>query len=56
MGAIVAASYFDWALIILSSLTGATMISQSLSVNPPVRVIILAILIFIGIFNLVPMI
>ena len=50
LGAILAAGFFDWALIILSSLTGATMISQTLSVNPTIKVFIFAVLIFIGIF------
>ena len=50
IGAIVAATYFDWALIILSSLTGAIMISQSLTFSPLIRGAAFSILIFIGIF------
>ena len=50
IGAIVAATYFDWALIILSSLTGAVMISQSLTFSPLIRVVAFSLLIFIGIF------
>ena len=51
MGAIVAAAYFDWALVILSSLTGAAMVSQSLPLSPTVKGLMLVVLIIIGIFT-----
>jgi hypothetical protein len=57
IGAIIAAIYFDWALIIFSSLIGAAMISQSLSVSSTLKALIFALLMIIGIFtqsNLMP--
>lgn len=51
IGAIIAAIYFDWALIILSSLTGAAMISQSLSLSSTTKGLIFALLMIIGIFT-----
>jgi hypothetical protein len=50
VGAVAAATFFDWALIILSSLTGATMITHALPLNPVPKLLVLAILIFIGLF------
>ena len=47
-GAVAAAVFFDWALIILSSLTGATMIVNSLPLNPFASVLIFAVLLFVG--------
>jgi len=47
-GAVATAAFFDWALIILSSLTGATMIVNALPLNPYASVLTLAVLIFIG--------
>ena len=48
IGAVVAATFFDWALIILSSLTGATMITRALALNPVATVLVFAILILVG--------
>ena len=48
LGAVATAAFFDWALIILSSLTGATMIVNALPLNPFASILILAVLIFAG--------
>jgi hypothetical protein len=48
LGAVAVAAFFDWALIILSSLTGATMIVNALPLNPYASVLVLAVLIFVG--------
>ena len=48
LGAVTTAAFFDWALIILSSLTGATMIVNALPLNLYASVLILAVLIFVG--------
>ena len=48
LGAMATAAIFDWALIILSSLTGATMIVNALPLKPFASVLILAVLIFAG--------
>ncbi len=49
-GALLVALVFDWALIILSSITGATLITQTLPVSDPVAALVLAALITLGIF------
>ena len=48
LGAVATAAFFDWALIILSALTGATMIVNALPLNPFASILILAVLIFVG--------
>lgn len=48
LGAVATAAIFDWALIILSSLTGATMIVNALPLKPFASILILAVLIFTG--------
>lgn len=50
IGAVVAAAFFDWALIILSSLTGATMITRALPLGSVPGVLIFVILMAIGLF------
>jgi len=50
IGAIVAALFFDWALIVLSSLTGATMITRTLPLNPAPSVLIFVVLMALGLF------
>ncbi len=50
IGAVVAATFFDWALIILSSLTGAAMVTHTLPLHPIANVMILTSLIFVGFF------
>ena len=49
LGAVTTAAFFDWALIILSSLTGATMIVNALPLNLYASVLILAVLILVGV-------
>jgi len=48
LGAVAAAAFFDWALIILSSLTGATMIVNALPLKPFASILALSVLIFVG--------
>jgi uncharacterized membrane protein YsdA (DUF1294 family) len=40
LGAILAAALFDWALILLSSLTGASLLAQSIPVEPSIRILL----------------
>ena len=49
IGLILVSVLFDWALIVISSFTGATIVVQSLSTEPGLSLILLAILIAIGI-------
>ena len=48
LGAVAVSAFFDWALIILSSLTGATMIVNALPLTPFASLLALAVLIFVG--------
>lgn len=48
LGAVAATAFFDWALILLSSLTGATMIVNSLPLKLYASVLILTALVFAG--------
>lgn len=48
IGAILLTVLFDWALIFLSSLLGATLITQSLPLNPALVMVLWIILLVIG--------
>lgn len=48
IGAIIVSVLFEYALIGLSSLVGATMISQSVNLSPPITTLILVILFVVG--------
>ncbi|MEW6673917.1 MAG: hypothetical protein AB1427_19665 [Thermodesulfobacteriota bacterium] len=48
LGAAASVVFFDWALIVLSSLTGATMIVNALPLKPYASILALAVLIFVG--------
>jgi len=48
LGAVATTVFFSWALIILSSLTGATMIVNALPLKPYASILVLAVLIFVG--------
>jgi hypothetical protein len=48
IGAIIMMVMFDWALIILSSLTGAVLVAQVLPFNLVINIIIAAALFFVG--------
>lgn len=50
LGGVLLSFLFEWALIILSSLTGAFLIVQSLELDPNLRIGALAVLAAIGIF------
>lgn len=49
LGALLAGSMFDWALILLTSASGATLISQGLNLSMPISAIILFALFIFGI-------
>lgn len=49
LGALLAGSMFDWALILLTSASGATLVSQGLDLSMPISVIILVALFIFGI-------
>ena len=49
IGAILMGVLFDWALIILSSLTGAALIAETFQLESPFRLIVLLVLLAIGI-------
>jgi hypothetical protein len=49
IGALLVLALFDVALIVLSSLTGATLIVQAVSLDPPLPVILFFLLLIIGI-------
>lgn len=49
VGLVLAISLFDWALIVLSSSAGATLLVQSLNVEPPVTFIIFGGALILGI-------
>lgn len=50
IGAVLAGSMFDWALILLTSASGATLISQGLGFGMPVSAVILIGLFIFGLF------
>jgi hypothetical protein len=50
LGALLAGSMFDWALILLTSASGATLISQGLNLSMPLSAFVLAALFIFGIF------
>jgi hypothetical protein len=47
-GAIIAALVMDWAIIVLTSLAGAAAIVTSISMGPPLRVIVFVVLAVVG--------
>jgi hypothetical protein len=49
IGAVLMAAVFDWALIILSSMTGALLIAQSIQFTPPMTALLFAVLFTVGI-------
>jgi hypothetical protein len=49
IGAILFAAFFDWTLIILSSLIGAVILTQSFTIPRPIGIISIVILIIVGI-------
>jgi hypothetical protein len=49
VGAILVMAVFDWALIILSSLTGATVIAQNVSLDRPASALLFVVLLVLGI-------
>ncbi|HVN54568.1 MAG TPA: hypothetical protein VMT46_09580 [Anaerolineaceae bacterium] len=48
-GAILVTAFFDWALIVLSSLTGANLIVEAMRLAPPGRAFWLILLIVVGV-------
>jgi hypothetical protein len=50
LGAILLLAVFDWALIFLSSITGAILISRALPLQSPLDLITFVVLLVIGIF------
>ena len=49
LGALLASSMFDWALVLLSSGVGASMITKELSLPQPLGLVLLVALIIVGI-------
>jgi MFS family permease len=49
IGAVLAVAVLDWALIILSSLAGATAIVQAIALQPTVETIVFVVLVVIGV-------
>lgn len=49
LGAVLIGVLFDWALIVLSSLIGATLISQAMPLNPPGQVLLFVVLLATGV-------
>ena len=49
IGALLIAALFDWSLIILSSLSGATIITQSIQLEPRISILLFFILLILGI-------
>lgn len=47
-GAVLAGSMYDWALILITSASGAVIITQYLPITIPVNIVVLLILFFIG--------
>lgn len=50
VGAVAAATFFDWSLIILSSLTGASMIVRALPLSPMPTILLSIFLAAVGLF------
>jgi hypothetical protein len=48
IGAILVSALFDWALVILSSLTGATVIAQNVPLDRPVSALLFVVLLVLG--------
>ena len=48
IGAVLMAAVFDWALIILSSMTGALLISQSIQLTPQMTALSFGVLFIVG--------
>lgn len=48
LGAILAGTMFDWALIILTAASGAVLISTSLNLSSPLSIVVLVVLFLIG--------
>jgi hypothetical protein len=48
IGTLLVALIFDWALVILTSLTGALLIIESVPIQPPLLTLLLAVLFIIG--------
>jgi len=48
LGAILAGTMFDWALIILTTACGAILISTSLNLASPLSIVVLVVLFLIG--------
>jgi hypothetical protein len=51
LGALLAGSMFDWALILLTSASGAALISQGLNLSMPISAFVLAALFIFGIIT-----
>jgi len=49
IGAILFAAFFDWTLIILSSLSGAVILTQSFAIPRPIGIFSIVILVMVGI-------
>jgi hypothetical protein len=49
IGALLIATIFDWSLIVLSSLSGATIITQSLQLRPQITNVLFIIMLILGI-------
>jgi hypothetical protein len=49
IGALLIASMFDWSLILLSSLSGATIIAQSIQLRPQISYILFFMLLILGV-------
>jgi hypothetical protein len=49
IGAILFAVFFDWTLIILSSVSGAVVLTQSFAISRPLGMVTIAVLVIVGI-------
>jgi hypothetical protein len=49
VGALLVAMMFDWALIFLSSLSGAELIAQNVGARPSISLLLLVVLLVVGI-------
>lgn len=48
IGAVLVILLFDWALIVLSSLTGATLVVQAAGLNPTLTLVLFVVLLVVG--------
>lgn len=48
LGAVLMAAIFEWALVVISSLTGALLIAQGVNLNPAMTTLLFAVLFFVG--------